>query len=200
MPLNAPVFSDIAVLGGGGQFFSFLSNATRKNKSRNLRNWLAQKYQEGYTFLDLLIGFILRPKTVPRNSHANMKSTGVFTLNAISSNQIEGRQILEYLGVVAGSIVKSRNAGSDIFAGLKSIVGGELVGYSKLLQRAREDAYQSKEQAEKQIIPNDLFKGILSKESREIDPILFESVSFLLKISKRITKINKIPANLAPLK
>ena len=58
----------------------------------------------------------------------------------------------------------------------------------------------SKEQAEKQIIPNDLFKGILSKESREIDPILFESVSFLLKISKRITKINKIPANLAPLK
>ena len=60
----------------------------------------------------------------------------------VSSNQIEGRQILEYLGVVAGSIVKSRNAGSDIFAGLKSIVGGELVGYSKLLQRAREDAYQ----------------------------------------------------------
>lgn len=36
-----------------------------------------------------LIGFILRPKTVPRNSHANMKSTGAFTLNAISSNQIE---------------------------------------------------------------------------------------------------------------
>ena len=36
-----------------------------------------------------LIGFILRPKTVPRNSHSNMKSTGVFTLNAISSNQIE---------------------------------------------------------------------------------------------------------------
>ena len=39
----------------------------------------------------------------------------------------------------------------------------------------------SKEHAEQQIIPNDLFKGILSKESREIDPILFESVSFLLR-------------------
>ena len=60
----------------------------------------------------------------------------------VSSNQIEGRLIKEYLGIVAGSIVKSRNAGSDIFAGLKSIVGGELVGYSKLLQRARDDAYQ----------------------------------------------------------
>jgi len=59
----------------------------------------------------------------------------------VSSNQIEGRPIKEYLGIVAGSIVKSRNAGSDMFASLKSLVGGELVGYSTLLQRARDDAY-----------------------------------------------------------
>ena len=36
-----------------------------------------------------LIGMILRPTSVPRHSHANMKSTGVFTLNAIHENQIE---------------------------------------------------------------------------------------------------------------
>lgn len=36
-----------------------------------------------------LLGFILRPTTVPRHSHANMKSTGVFTLNAITTSQIE---------------------------------------------------------------------------------------------------------------
>jgi flavin reductase (DIM6/NTAB) family NADH-FMN oxidoreductase RutF len=36
-----------------------------------------------------LIGFILRPTTVPRHSHANMKSTGIFTLNAITKYQIE---------------------------------------------------------------------------------------------------------------
>ena len=36
-----------------------------------------------------LLGFILRPTTVPRHSHANMKSTGVFTLNAITTPQIE---------------------------------------------------------------------------------------------------------------
>ena len=35
-----------------------------------------------------LVGFILRPKTVPRHSHLNMKSTGIFTLNAISKSQI----------------------------------------------------------------------------------------------------------------
>src|SRR5210317_1994416 len=36
-----------------------------------------------------LIGYILRPTTVPRHSHTNMKSTGVFTLNSISKTQIE---------------------------------------------------------------------------------------------------------------
>src|SRR6056300_1557100 len=36
-----------------------------------------------------LIGFILRPTTVPRHSHANMKANGIFTLNAISKGQIE---------------------------------------------------------------------------------------------------------------
>ena len=59
----------------------------------------------------------------------------------VTSNDIEGKPVQAYLGIVAGSIVKSRNVGSDIFAGLKSIVGGELMGYSKLLQRARDDAY-----------------------------------------------------------
>lgn len=36
-----------------------------------------------------LVGFILRPTTVPRHTHANMKSTGIFTLNAITKHQIE---------------------------------------------------------------------------------------------------------------
>jgi len=36
-----------------------------------------------------LIGMILRPTTVPRHTYSNMKSTGVFTLNAIHESQIE---------------------------------------------------------------------------------------------------------------
>ena len=36
-----------------------------------------------------LIGMILRPNTVPRHTYANMKATGVFTLNAIHESQIE---------------------------------------------------------------------------------------------------------------
>ena len=36
-----------------------------------------------------LIGMILRPTTLPRHTYANMKATGVFTLNAIHESQIE---------------------------------------------------------------------------------------------------------------
>ena len=60
----------------------------------------------------------------------------------ISTNNIEGAEIIEYLGIVQGSTVRSRNVGSDIFANLKNLVGGELVGYSKLLQSSRDQAYQ----------------------------------------------------------
>ena len=36
-----------------------------------------------------LLGFILRPTTVPRHSFSNMKENGVFTVNHIAKNQIE---------------------------------------------------------------------------------------------------------------
>ena len=49
--------------------------------------------------------------------------------------------IKEHIGLVQGSTVRARNFGSDFLANIKNIVGGELVGYSKLLQTSREQAY-----------------------------------------------------------
>ena len=60
----------------------------------------------------------------------------------VSANALAGIQIKEHLGIVQGSTVRSRNIGSDIFASLKNVVGGELVGYSKLLATSREQAYE----------------------------------------------------------
>ena len=59
----------------------------------------------------------------------------------VSTNDIDGAEIIDYVGIVQGSTVRSRNVGSDVFAGLKNLVGGELVGYSKLLASARSQAY-----------------------------------------------------------
>ena len=55
---------------------------------------------------------------------------------------IPGRTIGESLGVVTGSTVRAKNIGKDILAGLKNIVGGELKGYTELLQEARAQALQ----------------------------------------------------------
>jgi len=53
---------------------------------------------------------------------------------------VPGRQIVKHFGVVQGSTVRAKNIGKDILAGLKNIVGGELKGYTELLQEARQEA------------------------------------------------------------
>ena len=58
-----------------------------------------------------------------------------------TSESIPGKEIYNILGIARGSTVRARNVGSDFLANLKNIVGGELVGYSKLLQTSREQAY-----------------------------------------------------------
>ena len=62
---------------------------------------------------------------------------------------IPGRRIVEHLGLVQGSSVRAKHVGRDIMAGLKNIFGGELKGYTELLQESREEAMQRlREQAE----------------------------------------------------
>jgi uncharacterized protein YbjQ (UPF0145 family) len=39
--------------------------------------------------------------------------------------------------MVRGSIIQSKNIGKDIMSGLKTIVGGELKGYSEMMNEAR---------------------------------------------------------------
>lgn len=53
---------------------------------------------------------------------------------------VPGQRIVKHLGLVQGSTVRSKHLGKDIMAGLKNIVGGELKGYTELLQEARQEA------------------------------------------------------------
>ena len=60
---------------------------------------------------------------------------------ALSNTEtIPGRTIVEFYGVVSGNTVRAKHIGRDIMAGLKNIVGGELVGYTELLQDSRQEA------------------------------------------------------------
>lgn len=55
---------------------------------------------------------------------------------------VPGRKISKHLGLVQGSTVRSKHIGRDIMAGFKNVLGGELTGYTELLQESREEATQ----------------------------------------------------------
>ena len=57
-----------------------------------------------------------------------------------TSETIAGYQIAQTIGVVRGSTVRTKHVGTDIVAGLKTIIGGEVRGYSSLMAGAREQA------------------------------------------------------------
>jgi uncharacterized protein YbjQ (UPF0145 family) len=53
---------------------------------------------------------------------------------------VPGKKILNHYGIVNGSSVRSKHAGRDFMAGLKNIFGGELKGYTELLNESRDEA------------------------------------------------------------
>lgn len=53
---------------------------------------------------------------------------------------VPGKEIAEHYGIVNGSTVRAKHIGRDLFAGLKNIVGGELRGYTELMEESREEA------------------------------------------------------------
>ena len=68
-----------------------------------------------------------------------------------TSDQVEGKKITKTIGLVRGSTIRARHVGRDIMAGLRSLVGGEIVDYTKMMAEAREEAIQRMtEDAEKQ--------------------------------------------------
>ena len=59
-----------------------------------------------------------------------------------TADQIEGKRIVNTLGLVKGNTIRARHLGRDIMAGLRNIVGGEITDYTKLLNESREQALQ----------------------------------------------------------
>ena len=57
----------------------------------------------------------------------------------LNIDHIPGREI-EALSIVKGTVVQSKNFGKDFMAGMKTLVGGEIVGYTEMLVEARQIA------------------------------------------------------------
>ncbi len=59
-----------------------------------------------------------------------------------TGNEVEGRSITDYLGVVRGIVVRSPTITQGILGGLKQFVGGNIEQYANVCETAREEAYQ----------------------------------------------------------
>lgn len=60
----------------------------------------------------------------------------------VTTNEVSDKRIIDVKGVVQGSTVQSKHVGRDIGAGLKTLVGGEIEGYSELMEKARNVALE----------------------------------------------------------
>jgi uncharacterized protein YbjQ (UPF0145 family) len=67
---------------------------------------------------------------------------------------IEGRQITQYLGVVAGEAILGANVFKDFFANIRDIVGGRSAAYEQELRRARDIAFGEISQAAQELGAN----------------------------------------------
>ena len=57
-----------------------------------------------------------------------------------TTDQIEGRRVVEVKGLVRGNTIRTRHVGHDITAIFKSMVGGEINEYTKMMAESREQA------------------------------------------------------------
>ena len=58
-----------------------------------------------------------------------------------SGEMVPGAKSMQVIGVAKGSTVRSKNFVSDIGAGLKNLVGGEVKAYTQMANAARDEAY-----------------------------------------------------------
>ncbi|WP_243030018.1 YbjQ family protein [Thermus altitudinis] len=55
-------------------------------------------------------------------------------------DQVPGHRVVQVLGVVKGSTVRTKHLGKDLLAGLRTLVGGEIPEYTEMLKEARQEA------------------------------------------------------------
>ncbi len=63
----------------------------------------------------------------------------------VTTPTVPNREIYEVLGIVSANSVRSRNVGRDIVAGLKSLIGGEVHTYTRLMTETREQVLEKLE-------------------------------------------------------
>lgn len=129
----------------------FTMRDIKTNKTKKIIGAIISSFLFGIFFL-FLIGMVTyfqwaEPKSMPWLIYAFIVLILGIPLLGIIINLISrikeingGEEICEALGIVKGQIVQSKNIGRDFMAGMKTIVGGEIAGYTEMIATARQMA------------------------------------------------------------
>ena len=101
------------------------------------------------------------------------EETGVIM---VTMNYVPGKKITKVIGTVWGITVRSRGIGGNIMAGLRSLGGGEIKEYSKMLSDARNTAMDRMRDAAKQLGANAVIE--LRFDSSDIGQVMTEIVAY----------------------
>lgn len=99
----------------------------------------APNQQEGVEITEADSGKNQAVKPVPAQS-VRTADGGEMIITNIET--VPGKSIVEHFGLVSGSTIRAKHLGKDLMAGLKNLVGGELKGYTQLLQESRKQAME----------------------------------------------------------
>jgi len=97
-------------------------------------------------------------------------------VTVVTTNYIPGMKITKVVGPAFGLIVRSRGLGGNIVAGLRSLVGGEIKEYTKMLSQSREHAVQRLEDNAKALGANAVIG--MSFDSSEMGETMTEVVAY----------------------
>lgn len=76
----------------------------------------------------------------PTAASADLAHRPAGGMMVVTTDAIEGKRIVKVLGLVRGNTIRARHVGNDILAALKTLVGGEISEYTKMMAEAREQA------------------------------------------------------------
>ena len=71
-----------------------------------------------------------------------------------TTNQIEGKKVVDYRGIVFGEVISGVNMFKDIWAGIRNIFGGRSAGYEEELMACRQEALKEMEERAKAVGAN----------------------------------------------
>jgi uncharacterized protein YbjQ (UPF0145 family) len=97
-------------------------------------------------------------------------------ITMVTMNYVPGKKITKVIGTIWGITVRSRGIGGNIMAGLRSLAGGEIKEYSKMLSDARNTAMDRLRDAARELGANAVIE--LRFDSSDIGQVMTEIVAY----------------------